>query len=233
MIAAQDYRDHPGVVDLFHPFAYLLVALLDVSGDDGDVAVVDDREVLEDRDVLGGVVGPKEVRDAPYPLGTEAGPRAEGGAGVEGRAHDGGVGVVEVLRVGQPHEGPDARKARRLEGINRLVVGHVRLLLSLEVAHLEVADGLVQDAGDEPHVVLVDDQGRCQGYDVVESGHRVAVLADYESPLLAAGYHARHLLRRGGFAAVAVLDELYPEKEALVPHLPHVRALVDAAEFVP
>src|SRR3954471_4741252 len=131
MIAAQDYRDHPGVVDLFHPFAYLLVALLDVSGDDGDVAVVDDREVLEDRDVLGGVVGPKEVRDAPYPLGTEAGPRAEGGAGVEGRAHDGGVGVVEVLRVGQPHEGPDARKARRLEGISRLVVGHVRLLLSL------------------------------------------------------------------------------------------------------
>jgi hypothetical protein len=97
MVAAQDYRDDTGSVNLFQALPYLLVALLDVAGDDGNVAVVDDREVVEDLDVLGGVEGPEEMRDASYPFGTEAGPGAERSAGVEGSADDGGVGVLEVL----------------------------------------------------------------------------------------------------------------------------------------
>ena len=52
MVATEDYRDHPGVMDLFEALPYLLVALLDKAGHDGDVAVVDNGDVVEDRNVL-------------------------------------------------------------------------------------------------------------------------------------------------------------------------------------
>jgi hypothetical protein len=46
-------------MDLFQALPYPLVALLDKAGHDGDVAVVDNGDSLEDRDVLGGIVGPE------------------------------------------------------------------------------------------------------------------------------------------------------------------------------
>ena len=103
MVAAEHYGDDPRTVYRLESFLYPLVALLDIAGDDGHVAVVYDREVVEDLDALRGC-RPQEVRDAPYGLGAEAGADAEGAAGVERGADDGGVGVLEVLDVRQPHE---------------------------------------------------------------------------------------------------------------------------------
>lgn len=61
------------------------------------------------------------MRGAPYALGTEPGTGPEGGAGIEGCADDSGVGVLEIVVMGQPHEGAHAGEARRLEGVRRLV----------------------------------------------------------------------------------------------------------------
>lgn len=80
VVAAKDYRGHPGAVDRPQALLYPPVALLDVARDDGCVAVVYDREVFEDRHVQARVVAPEEVGGAAYPLRAEAGPGPEGGA---------------------------------------------------------------------------------------------------------------------------------------------------------
>ena len=84
----------PASVDGLQALLYAPVALLDVAGDDGNVAVVDDGEVVEDRHVQARVVAPEKVGSAAYALRTEARPGPEGGARVEGRAHDRGVRVL-------------------------------------------------------------------------------------------------------------------------------------------
>jgi hypothetical protein len=111
-------------VHLLQAHRYAFVALLYVARDDGHVAVIYDREVLEDGYILRRIVGPEEVRDASYALRAEASPGPEGGPRVEGRANDGGVGVLQVLDVWQPHEGANAREARRLEGVRGFVADH-------------------------------------------------------------------------------------------------------------
>ncbi len=142
------------------PSAIRLVALLDVAGDDGHVAVVDDREVVEDAHAEPGVVAPEQVRGAPYALGAEAGADAEGAARVERGADDGGVGVLEVANVGQAHKGAHARKSWGLEGIGRLVAGHGSPLRScsnaelvgqgLQVGNLQVGHGVGRRGSPEP-----------------------------------------------------------------------------------
>src|SRR3712207_5053328 len=97
----------------------------------------------EDRDVLRRVVGPEEVRDAPYALGAEASPDPEGGSRVKGCADDGGASVLEVLDVGQPHEGANAREARRLEGVRGFVADHQIASYS----SLKVSDALSKSPG--------------------------------------------------------------------------------------
>ncbi len=99
VIATEDYRGYPGAVYRFQALLYPPVTLLDVAGDDGYVAVVYDREVLEYDDVLGRVVGPEQVRGAPYALRAEAGADPEGRAGVEGRPDYSHVGVLQILDV--------------------------------------------------------------------------------------------------------------------------------------
>ncbi len=103
MVAAKHDGDDASVVDRAQAVRYPLVALLDEARDHGDVAVIYDREVLEDLNFLRGVVGAQQVRGAPYGLGAEAGPGAEGGAGVEWRADDSDVGVLQILVVRQAH----------------------------------------------------------------------------------------------------------------------------------
>src|SRR5215211_7866862 len=121
VVAAEDYRDDAGPVDRVEALLYPPVTLLDVAWDDGYVAVVYDREEVEDSHVHARVVAPEEVRGAAYPVWTEAGPGPEGGARVERRAHYRGVCVLQVPRVRQAHEGAHAREARRLEGVSRFV----------------------------------------------------------------------------------------------------------------
>src|SRR5829696_1838636 len=121
VVAAKDNRGHPGPVDRPQTLLYPPVTLLDIARDDGDVAVVYDREVFEDRHVQARVVAPEEVGGAAYPLGTEAGPGPEGGARIERRAYYSDVRVRQVPRVRQAHEGTHVREARGLERVGWLV----------------------------------------------------------------------------------------------------------------
>jgi hypothetical protein len=124
VVTAEHYGHHSSPVHFLQAYSYALVALLDVAGYHRHVAVVYDREVLEDRDVLRRVVGPEEVRDTSYALRAEASPSPEGGPRVKGCADDGHVGVLEVLDVGQPHKGARAREARCLQGVRGFVADH-------------------------------------------------------------------------------------------------------------
>src|SRR5215213_989798 len=58
----------------FQTLLYPPVTLLDVARDDGNVAVVYDREEVEDRHIQARVVASEEVGGAAYPLRAEAGP---------------------------------------------------------------------------------------------------------------------------------------------------------------
>ena len=116
----------PGLVHGPEALRYPPVARLNVARYHRHVAVVDRREELEDRDALGGVVGPEEVRDAPYTLGAEAGTDAEGCARVERGADHRRVGVLEVTRVRQAGEGAHPGETRALEGVGGLVPNNHR-----------------------------------------------------------------------------------------------------------
>ena len=58
VVAAQHDGNDARAVYGLESFRYSSVALLDVAGDDGHVAVVYDREVVEDGDILRRVVRP-------------------------------------------------------------------------------------------------------------------------------------------------------------------------------
>src|SRR3712207_4385828 len=74
--------------------SYALVTCLYVTRDHRHVAVVDDREMVEDNNVEARVVAPEEVRDAADTLRSEAGPGPEGGPRIERRADDCDVAVL-------------------------------------------------------------------------------------------------------------------------------------------
>src|SRR5829696_5011804 len=123
VVATKYYRGCSGFVNRLQPLLYAPVALLDVAWNDGYVAVVYDREVIEDRHVQARIVASEEVRGASYTFRAEAGSGAEGGARVEWRAYYRSVCVRQVTRVGQAHEGAHVREARGLEGVGRFVSG--------------------------------------------------------------------------------------------------------------
>src|SRR5215210_98092 len=121
VVAAEDYGGCSGPVDRLQALLYAPVALLDVARDYGDVAVVYDREVVEDRYVEARVVAPEEVGGAANAFRAKTGPGPEGGARIERSAHHRGVGVFEVPNVRQAHKGAHVRKARGLERVSWLV----------------------------------------------------------------------------------------------------------------
>jgi hypothetical protein len=123
VVAAQHYRDDAGAVDGLQPFGYALVARFGVAGDDRHVAVVYDREVVEDDHVEARVVASEEVRGAADSLGAEACTGAEGRPCVERGADYRGVGVLEVPHVREAHEGSHAGEARGLERVGGFVAG--------------------------------------------------------------------------------------------------------------
>jgi hypothetical protein len=123
VITAEDYRDDAGAVDRLEAVRDTLVARFNIAWDDGNIAVVYDRDVVEDRYIQARIVAPEEVGDAAYPLRAEAGSGAEGGACVEWRAYYRGVCVRQVPHIRQAHKGAHIREARGLERVSRLVTG--------------------------------------------------------------------------------------------------------------
>src|SRR5918997_27588 len=95
----------------------------------------------------------------------------------------------------------------------------------------QTSQALLQGTGDKLQVIVGYDQGRGEGNDVVEPGHRVAVLADDETPFFAAGYDRSDLIRGGGGPALFVLDELQTEEEAFVADLADVRVVFEVSQL--
>src|SRR5215204_3204187 len=127
VVAAEHYRDDACAVYGLESFRYPPVALLDVAGDDGDVAVVYDREEVEDRDILRRVVRPEQVRDAADALRPEARPDAEGRRRIKGNSDNRSVAIVEVSDVWQSHESAHPAETRCLERVGRFVAPHIHL----------------------------------------------------------------------------------------------------------
>src|SRR5215211_2551302 len=94
VIAPEHYRDDACAVYGLESFRYPPVALLYVAGHYGHVAVVYDREVVEDGYILRRVVGSKQMRDTTYPFRTEACTNAEGRSRIEGSAKDGDISIL-------------------------------------------------------------------------------------------------------------------------------------------
>src|SRR5215212_1434108 len=127
VVAAEHYRDDACAVYGLESFRYPPVALLDVAGDDGDVAVVYNREEVEDRDILRRVVWPEQVRDAADALRAEARPDAEGRRRIKGNSDNRSVAIVEVSDVWQSHESAHPAETRCLERVGRFVAPHIHL----------------------------------------------------------------------------------------------------------
>src|SRR5215211_5621450 len=127
VVAAKHYRDDACAMNRLETFRYPPVALLDVAGNYGNVAVVYDREVIEDRDILRRVVRPEQVRNAADALRDEARPDAEGRRRIKGNSDYRSVAIVEVSDVWQSHESAHAAETRCLERVGRFVAPHMHL----------------------------------------------------------------------------------------------------------
>ena len=100
----------------------LVKALFEVGGNREDVAGIAERHLLAQIDAELVIVGRVERRNAPYALRPETGPRAIGGAGIEGNADHGSIvfrDVAHVLDIGRLHEGVDAGEMRQLAARER------------------------------------------------------------------------------------------------------------------
>ncbi len=105
-------------------FLDLLVGVLDITGHDREVPMVDAGEGSEHIDAETGVVGPQQDRGVADRAGPEAGPHAEADPRVERRPDVGQVDVREVPHIGQASEGTYPGEARGLQGIDRSIARH-------------------------------------------------------------------------------------------------------------
>src|SRR5215216_3256371 len=127
VVAAEHYGDDACAVYGLETFSYPPVALLDVAWDYGEVAVVYDRQMIEDRDILRRVVGPEQVRNAADALRAEARPYAEGRGRIKGSSDYRSVAILKILGVWQSHESAHPAETWALERVGRFVVRHVYL----------------------------------------------------------------------------------------------------------
>src|ERR687889_656733 len=127
MVATEHYGDDACAVYGLETFSYPPVALLDVAWDHGHVAVVYDRELIEDRDILRRVVGPEQVRNATDALRAEARPDAEGRRCIKGSSDYRSVAILKIPGVWQSHESAHPAETWGLERVGRFVVRHMHL----------------------------------------------------------------------------------------------------------
>ena len=98
-----------------HRLGHLVEGLLDIAGDDEDVAGVAEIELLVDVDAAVEPISVIERRDAPHRLRAEARARPVGRRRIERRADKGCLEVADladVLAIGRLHEGVDAGEGR-------------------------------------------------------------------------------------------------------------------------
>ena len=122
VVAAESEREDAGVDERRERLLDLAVRALGVARRDRHVAVVDDRERLDDVDVERRVVRPQQRRRRADRLGAEARARPVARRRVERDAVDGRVHAGEVGRVRRAHERPDPGEARHHPGVERPVV---------------------------------------------------------------------------------------------------------------
>ena len=115
MVAAADDGKYTRRVDMRDGLGDLVEGLLDIAGNDEDVAGVAKIELLIDVDAAVEPIAVIERRDAPHRLRAKAGAGAVGGGGIERRADEGRLEVADladVLAIGRLHEGVDAGEGR-------------------------------------------------------------------------------------------------------------------------
>src|SRR5919107_3539267 len=117
VVAAKHYRDDACAMNRLETFRYPPVALLDVAGNYGNVAVVYDREVIEDRDLLRRVVRPEQVRNAAAALRAEKRPDAEGRRCIKRSSDYRNVAILKILDVWQSHESAHPAETRCLQRV--------------------------------------------------------------------------------------------------------------------
>ena len=133
VVAAQDDRQCPGCEHLPHAVFDIVEALQGIDMDHVGIADIDDADLVagEEQEIVLRIVGAladgEELRGVAESLRPEARAGADLGAEVEGRAHDGDIGVdgVPVRLVRLLHEGRNADEGEIEPGAFR-GVGRVR-----------------------------------------------------------------------------------------------------------
>ena len=134
MVAAENDRKDAGLDDWSQFVPYVGGGLLDVAGEDVDVAVVDDAQRVERRleFLRVPVVRSKLTRGVADGAGAEAGAGAVQGRHVHRDADDGDIGTGEVTRWGTAGEGVGAAVAgtalpiRGETAVREFAAGHGR-----------------------------------------------------------------------------------------------------------
>ncbi len=123
MVAAEHEREHAGVDERRERRLDPPVRTLGVSRGDRQVAVIDDRDGLEEVDVERGMVGAEQDRGRADRFWPEAGAGPEARRRVEGDPDRRRVHAGEVGHVRQAHERPDAGETRIDPRVDRPVPG--------------------------------------------------------------------------------------------------------------
>ena len=124
MVTADREWDYAGLQDRTQSIDHDLIAGLDVARDDGQVAGVHYREVVEDLDLVFDVEWAQQARCLPDSGRPEAAAHPVADPGVEWDAEDSRVDAVHIADLGQAHEAADAGEARCFHSVHRPVFRH-------------------------------------------------------------------------------------------------------------
>src|SRR5581483_5473118 len=124
MVAAQRERADAGVDERRETLLDAPVGLLRVARRHRQVAVVGDRDGLEQVELEPRVIGPEEGGGGPDRLRAEARARPEARRRVERDAEHRDLERLRIGNVREPHERADAAEARHLLRVERLVAFH-------------------------------------------------------------------------------------------------------------
>src|SRR5207245_1166247 len=114
MVPSEVDRDDPSLDNLEKAGGDPAVRLLHIARDHGQIAVVADRQTVEDGNTAAAVIWAHQRRGAADVLRAEPSADAIRSTGVERDAYDGHVDALEAARhMGKPRVGPDAGESRR------------------------------------------------------------------------------------------------------------------------
>jgi len=112
MIPSETYGDSAGFDDRTKRFLNAFIGIIDESGNDRQIPIVDSTQMIEDVHVSLRVARLQKHRCAPDSLWAETGAHAEGCPGIEQHPKHGEIRVGEILVRRKAHKSPDSTKPR-------------------------------------------------------------------------------------------------------------------------